>query len=100
MEPQNILYNEGYKIKLKVKELPHQTFSRCMGLPWPGGKSKQVDILLRHYRIIHTPGSAEANLSLQRALLAEEVLSNPNHGGITVWVTEAGVVLDIYETKS
>ena len=50
-------------------ELPFQTFARMTGLDWPGGRSNTVLALLKIFRIVERPGSAEANLALQTKLL-------------------------------
>ncbi|MEM5853848.1 MAG: hypothetical protein QW228_05765 [Candidatus Aenigmatarchaeota archaeon] len=53
------------------KEYPYQTYERITGKKWPGGKSPEIVSLLRAYGITAQPGSAEANLALQRALLTQ-----------------------------
>lgn len=56
-------------------ELPHETWERIIGMPWPGGKSK----LIRLFLIIigpntpaFRPGSEQANLRIQQVLLQIE----------------------------
>lgn len=49
-------------------ELPFQTYERVFGRKWPGGLSAGIRELLRQYDIQYPPGSAEANLALQRRL--------------------------------
>ncbi len=51
-------------------ELPFQTYQRITGKTWRGGRSAEVVELLQRLRIEYAPGSAEANLCLQGALLA------------------------------
>ncbi|MCX7589383.1 MAG: hypothetical protein N2Z85_00365 [Patescibacteria group bacterium] len=52
-------------------ELPYQTYQRLTGKSWPGGTSQEIVNLLKKYGITAQPGSAEANLALQSALLKE-----------------------------
>ena|SRR3990167_6429379 len=61
------------------KELPYQTYQRITGSNWTGGKSNIIQELLRRYGITSAPGSAQANIALQRALMNDESLmaSNP-----------------------
>ena len=55
-----------------MKETPAQTFERITNFDWPGGKSFRIIILLRVFGITAAPGSAEANLELQRKLEEQE----------------------------
>lgn len=51
------------------KELPYQTYQNLTGKDWGRGDvNPDVLWLLQHYGITAEPGSAEANLALQRAL--------------------------------
>lgn len=50
-------------------ELPYQTYERITGKKWTGGGSKEVIDLLNQFGITAQPGSAEANLQLQKKLL-------------------------------
>jgi len=52
-----------------MNELPFQTFERITDFPWPGGRSAIVIGFLRLFRITEKPGSAEANLMLQKKML-------------------------------
>ena len=52
------------------KELPYQTFQRLTGERWSGGGSNAITRMLDQFGINARPGSAEANLALQKALLA------------------------------
>lgn len=52
-----------------MADLPFQTYKKVTGQDWPGGKSKMVLFLLSVFEIGHEPGSAEANLELQRNLI-------------------------------
>lgn len=51
-----------------MKELPFETYERLMGKDWPGGSASPVLVLLWEFGIEYKPGSAEANLALQREL--------------------------------
>jgi len=51
------------------KELPYQTFERLTGQKWTGGRSKFVQDILSRLGITAVPGSPEANLALQKALI-------------------------------
>ena len=55
-----------------MNELPYQTYERLTAQKWPGGKSKMVRLLLHLLAIREEPGTAEANLLLQRGLLQLE----------------------------
>jgi len=50
-------------------ELPFETYERVTGQKWPGGRSKEIVALLRIFRVAHEPGTAEANLELQRRII-------------------------------
>jgi hypothetical protein len=50
-------------------ELPFQTYERVYGMPWPGGRSETIVVLLRTLGVMDPPGSAEANLRMQEILL-------------------------------
>lgn len=52
-------------------ELPFQTYQRIFGRDWPGGRSDEIVSLLRKYNITDEPGSALANLELQRFIWAD-----------------------------
>lgn len=51
------------------QELPWQTYERLTGQRWMGGNSADVLKLLNDFGINADPGSAEANIALQRALM-------------------------------
>lgn len=53
-------------------DLPYQTYEKVTGKKWTGGKSSEVTSMYQKYGIKDAPGSAEANLALQKALLAEK----------------------------
>ena len=55
---------------VRSKELPYQTFQRLTGERWSGGCSNAITRMLDQFGINARPGSAEANLALQKALLA------------------------------
>jgi hypothetical protein len=50
-------------------ELPFQTYQRITQQQWPGGRSPNIVALLNIFGIGYKPGSAEANLQLQYALV-------------------------------
>ena len=50
-------------------ETPAQTYQRIFGKPWPGGTSPIIVRYLKELGITAKPGSAAANLALQKALL-------------------------------
>jgi hypothetical protein len=50
------------------QELPFQTYERVTEQKWPGGRSRMVRLLLDLFGIHEIPGTAAANLQLQRAL--------------------------------
>ena len=50
-------------------ELPYQTYERLLGRQWSGGGSDTIRKMLELYGISAAPGSAEANLALQQAML-------------------------------
>lgn len=54
----------------KPRELPFETFQRLTGMKWHGGASPEVMDLMNRFGIEGKAGSAEANLALQKALLA------------------------------
>ena len=54
------------------RELPYQTYERLTGKRWTGGRSKSVQDILSRLGITAVPGSAEANLALQKALKVED----------------------------
>ena len=51
------------------RELPYQTFERLTGQKWSGGRSSAVQDIMSRLGITAVPGSAEANLALQKALM-------------------------------
>lgn len=51
------------------QELPYQTYERLTGQKWTGGMSPQVLELMNNFGIDAEPGSAEANMMLQKILL-------------------------------
>jgi hypothetical protein len=51
-----------------VGELPFETWERVTETKWPGGRRPIVRAFLHLFFIFETPGSAEANLRLQRCL--------------------------------
>lgn len=55
-----------------TKELPFQTFERLTGQKWGRSSTQNPEIrrMLEHFGISAPVGSAEANLALQKALLA------------------------------
>lgn len=53
-----------------ANELPYQTYERITGQKWTGGSSAQVQDAYKQYGVTGTPGSATANLALQKAMLA------------------------------
>lgn len=60
-----------------AQELPYQTYERLTGKKWSGGTSQEIVKLLNLYGITATPGSAEANLELQRRLLQGGIPQQP-----------------------
>lgn len=50
-------------------ELPYQTYERLTGQHWGGGGSANVQDLMSRLGVTGAPGSADANLALQKALL-------------------------------
>jgi hypothetical protein len=57
-------------------ELPYQTFERVTRLSWRGGVKPEVVVLLNLFRITDTPGTAAANLKLQKALVVFDSIVN------------------------
>lgn len=53
------------------QELPYQTYERLTGQRWTGGLSQPVLKLLQDFGIQEEPGTAAANMALQRALLGQ-----------------------------
>jgi hypothetical protein len=51
-----------------MRELPFETYERVTGQKWPGGKSSLIRLMLRLAGIYAAPGTAEANLQLQRII--------------------------------
>lgn len=52
-------------------ETPAETYCRLLGEPqWPGARSDEIRTLLRIFKIEYEPGTAEANIALQAALVA------------------------------
>ena len=51
-------------------ELPFETYQRLTGQKWTGGSSDPVRALLQELGVSAQPGSSEANMGLQRALMA------------------------------
>jgi hypothetical protein len=54
----------------KPREMPFETFQRLTGMKWHGGASPEVADLMSRLGVEGKAGSAEANLALQKALLA------------------------------
>lgn len=50
-------------------DLPYQTYEKVTGKKWTGGTSSEVISQYQKYGIKDAPGSANANLALQKALL-------------------------------
>lgn len=50
-------------------ELPYQTYERLTGQKWTGGRSKSIQDILSRLGITAMPGSPEANMALQKALM-------------------------------
>lgn len=57
---------------IQTSELPYQTYERITGKKWTGGTSPEIVNLLKQANITYTPGTAEANLALQKYLLEQE----------------------------
>lgn len=53
-------------------DLPYQTYEKTTGKKWTGGNSPEVMSAYQKYGIKDAPGSSNANLALQKALLAEK----------------------------
>lgn len=53
-------------------DLPYQTYEKVTGKKWTGGNSPEVIAMYQKYGIKDAPASANANLALQKALLAEK----------------------------
>ena len=52
------------------RELPFETFQRLTGMDWGvGKKSGEIERMMELLGIVGKPGSAEANLALQKALM-------------------------------
>ena len=51
-------------------ELPFETYQRLTGQKWTGGSSDPVRALLQELGVSAQPGSSEANMGLQKALMA------------------------------
>lgn len=52
-----------------MAELPYQTYERTTGKKWTSGAAPEVVELLKKHNITAAPGTREANLALQKALL-------------------------------
>lgn len=52
-----------------MRELPYQTYERVTGKKWLGGNNPQVISELQRFGIAAPPGTSQANLALQTALL-------------------------------
>jgi len=59
-------------------ELPFQTYERITHRRWPGGANTEIAKALLIYGIEYKPGTAEANLCLQGAMLCNEMLHLKN----------------------
>ena len=68
-------------VQLLPGELPYQTYQRITGQSWPGGESPQIASLLKQYGITGKPGSPEANIALQKALVGKGVADVPEKFG-------------------
>jgi len=55
-----------------MQELPFQTYQRVTGKKWTGGASPEVVSKLKEFGITSAPGSAEANLALQKQLETQQ----------------------------
>jgi hypothetical protein len=53
-------------------DLPYQTYEKITGKKWTGGNSPDIISMYQKYGIKDAPASAEANLALQKAMLAEK----------------------------
>ncbi len=54
---------------ITTTETPAQTYKRLTHSFWPGGDSWHIRNMLATYGIVHRPGSEEANLALQSAMI-------------------------------
>jgi hypothetical protein len=65
---------QGTSAAAPAGELPYQTYERLSGKHWAGGRSSVIQALMQHAGVGQPAGSADANLALQRALLAHPEL--------------------------
>jgi hypothetical protein len=54
---------------VRMSETPAQTYTRVTGKPWPGGRTEAIQNILKMLGIRDAPGTAEANLRLQKHLI-------------------------------
>ena len=52
-----------------MKEKPFESYEKVTGQKWPGGRSIVIIRLLKMFGIKDEPGSAKANLKLQKRLV-------------------------------
>lgn len=76
MPPQHVGYKQA-PTHTGGGELPYQTYERMTGHHWSGGGSPEIQEMMSRLGVSGAPGSAGANLALQKALLAN-ALANQN----------------------